>query len=682
MNLSIIIINYNTAHFINQTINAIYKSSIDINYEIIVIDNKSQDNSLELLNESYPNIKLIQNPKNYGFAKAVNIAVEHCNGKYILLLNPDTIVEIKSIQTLYNSLISDSQIAVVGAKIIDSNGKFQLSSRRAYPGFFTSLFQVTGLSYLFPKSRIMGRYNYTYIPNDISHEVDSVSGACMMFSKDHFISLNGFDEDYFLFFEETDFCIRTKNAGKKILYNADAKTIHYRGESMKTAPFNVNNIFFDSLIIFYNKQGSKVLGSLLLRPLLKFSFFLKRAIFYIKSNLRLLYQSVFDVISISCAYALSIPLWYANYYKFSINIEIYIKHLPLLLNYFLTWVIVSSIFKLYRKGFSINKDIALVNILVLLLASTSTYFLNVIAYSRVILLLIFIQTFLFTFLWRYLFSFFTSYKIINSGRLTNIFFQRVAVIGSSQKTILLIKKITSANNIYKNIVGYFDSQKANLKIKYLGTIDSINKAIYEESIDEIIINESDINKLNIFNLLSKISGRSVIIKILPNDGNLLLSKGMIEFIDDMSLIKLELPYFDNKHKTIKRMFDMFFSLLLIILSLPIHIFYLLFTFERISIITKGGIKINAINYHSQSKLIQKLPYLWLILSGHLSFVGSKIINSENDSYEVTIIPGITGFYRLNSVSTLNEQKKYDFYYMENYSILLDLEIIIRTISLK
>ena len=79
-------------------------------------------------------------------------------------------------------------------------------------------------------------------------------------------------------------------------------------------------------------------------------------------------------------------------------------------------------------------------------------------------------------------------------------------------------------NIYKNIVGYFDSQKANLKIKYLGTIDSINKAIYEESIDEIIINESDINKLNIFNLLSKISGRSVIIKILPNDGNLLSEK--------------------------------------------------------------------------------------------------------------------------------------------------------------
>ena len=451
---------------------------------------------------------------------------------------------------------------------------------------------------------------------------------------------------------------------------------------MKTASFNVNNIFFDSLITFYKKQGSSVLGSLFSRPLLRFSFFLKRVIFYIKSNLRLLYQSVFDVISISAAYALSIPLWYTNYYDVSINMDIYIKHLPLLINYFLTWVVVSSIFKLYRKGFSIHKDIALVNILVLLLASTTTYFLNVIAYSRVILLLIFIQTFLFTFLWRYLFSFFTSYKIIDSGKLTNIFFQRVAVIGSSQKTILLIKKIASTNNIYKNVVGYFDSRKTDLKIKYLGTIDSINKAIHEENIDEIIINESDVNKLNIFNLLSKISGRSVIVKILPNDGNLLLSKGMIEFIDDMSLIKLELPYLDNRHKIVKRIFDMFFSLLLILLSLPLHIFYLLFGLQWISIKTVGGKRINAANYYSKSKLIQALPYLWLILTGHLSFVGSEIISNKNGNKKIILMPGITGLYRLNSISSLNDQKKYDFYYMENYSILLDIEIIIRTISLK
>jgi len=345
-------------------------------------------------------------------------------------------------------------------------------------------------------------------------------------------------------------------------------------------------------------------------------------------------------------------------------------------------MVVSSIFKIYRRGFSINKDIALVNILVFLIASTTTYFLNAIAYSRVILLLIFMQTFLFSFLWRYLFSFFTNYKIINSKKLTNIFFQRVALIGSTRKTISLIEKINSASNIYKNIVGYFDGQKGNLDIKYLGTIDSINRAIYEENIDEIIIDESDIYKLNIFNLLSKTSGRPVIVKILPNDGNLLLSKGMIEFIDGMSLIKLELPYLDNKHKIIKRIFDVFFSFLLILLSSPIHIFYSLFKYQFVSIRTIGSEKINVINYCSRNNVIKKLPYLWFILTGHLSFVGSEIINDENEGKKIILIPGVTGLYRLNSSTSLNEQKKYDFYYMENYSILLDFEIIIRTISLR
>ncbi len=682
MKLSIIIINYNTAHFINQTINAIYKSSIDIDYEILVVDNNSSDNSVELLKKSFSDIKLIQNPENYGFSKAVNIGVAESKGKRILLLNPDTIVEKESIQSLYNSLIKDSNIAVVGARIIDCDGKFQLSSRRSYPSFFVSLCQITGLSYLFPKSKIFGRYNYTYIENDISHEVDSVSGACMMFGKDHFLSLDGFDEDYFLFFEETDFCIRSKEAGKKILYNAAAETVHYRGESMKSAPFNVNDIFFNSLITFYKKQGSPILGSFFLRPILKFGFLLKRFIFYFKSNLRLLYQSIFDIAAISIGFTFSISFWYSNYYNTAIDINTYVKHTPLLINYFLIWIFISSIFKLYQKGFSVNKDVALVNILVLLLASTITYFFNAIAYSRAILLFIFIQTFVFTFLWRYLFSFFTNYKIIGSNKLTNAFFQRVAVIGSSAKIISLIEKIETADNIYKNIVGYFDIEKKDLDIKYLGRVDLINQAIYEQNIDEIIINESDINKVNIFNLISKISGRSVIVKILPDDGNLLLSKGMIEFIDDISLIKLELPYLDSKHKIIKRIFDVFFSSLLICFSFPFHLFYLLFGFKQIFIRIRGGEKIKAINYYSKSKLIQKLPYLWLILKGDLSFVGSKIIDDKNIGRDIILVPGLTGMYKLNSSASLSEQKKYDFYYMENYSILLDLEIIIRTISLK
>ena len=142
MKLSIIIVNYNASHFINQTINSILKSNLNIEYEIVIVDNNSYDDSVELIKAEYPNLKIILNDKNLGFSKAVNIGVNSSFGDSILLLNPDTIVEPNSIQNLYNSLHRDTNIGVVGPKVIDPDGKFQLSSRRAYPSFLTSLFQV------------------------------------------------------------------------------------------------------------------------------------------------------------------------------------------------------------------------------------------------------------------------------------------------------------------------------------------------------------------------------------------------------------------------------------------------------------------------------------------------------------------------------------------------------------
>ena len=214
MILSIIIVNYNTSHFINQTIRSIKKSTLDIDYEIIIVDNNSNDQSIDY-KKAIPKVKLIQNPSNYGFSKAVNIGVSNSEGKFILILNPDTILKENTISELYKTLINDSNIGVVGGKILDCNGKFQLSSRRAFPSFLTSLFHVTGLSYLFPKTKLFGKYNYTYKPSNTSHYVDAISGACMMFSRKLFNQLSGFDERYFLFFEETDFCRETQKSRKK-----------------------------------------------------------------------------------------------------------------------------------------------------------------------------------------------------------------------------------------------------------------------------------------------------------------------------------------------------------------------------------------------------------------------------------------------------------------------------------
>jgi GT2 family glycosyltransferase/lipopolysaccharide/colanic/teichoic acid biosynthesis glycosyltransferase len=681
MKLSIIIVNYNTAHFVNQTINSVLNSNLDLEHEIIVIDNNSIDESCNIIKKNFKDIYLIKNNKNLGFSKAVNKAVKKSKGEVILLLNPDTIVESFTIKKLYDFLLEDENRGIIGSKIINPDGKFQLSSRRAYPGIFTSICQVTGLSYLFPRSKFFGKYNYTYISNNSTHEVDSISGACMTFKRSLFNELKGFDEDYFLFFEETDFCIRAKKIGKKVCYYPKAITIHYRGESMKTAPFNISDIFYESLRTFYRKNGANIFSSLFFRPFIYLSYKIRSITLYIKKNSRFLIKLLLDVSSIIFSFAISLPLWYSSYYNMSINSDEYVKHFPLLLNYIVAWLLISSLSSLYKRDFLVMRNIILANIFALLVSSTSTFFINTIAYSRGILFFVFIMTFLFTMLWRYLFSFYKKYNAINLNKFENIFFRRVAFIGSGPSIKKIHNRIANSKSIYKTIIGYFDYNNKNIDIEYLGNFETIKDIISAQNIDELIISEADLNKYKLFKLLEKISSTSITLKIIPKKENLLISKGMIEFIDDLPLVEIDFPYYDKKHSITKRIFDIIFSSIFIFITIPLHIyFYSLGKLSKVDIYIEKNKIIKATNYISKYSTVEKMPYLFLILFGKLSFVGSRIIYNEAKIDAILLKPGITGLYKLNREKLL-ANNKYDHYYLENYSLLLDIEIIFKTLRI-
>ena len=278
-----------------------------------------------------------------------------------------------------------------------------------------------------------------------------------------------------------------------------------------------------------------------------------------KKNSRLLIKLLLDVSSLISSFVIALPLWYSSYYNVSINSYQYIKHLPLLFNYIIAWFLISSLLSLYKRDFLVMRNIISANIFALLLSSTTTFFINTIAYSRGILFFVFIFTFLFTMLWRYLFSFYKKYNAINLNKFENIFFRRAAFIGSSPSIEKIYNGITDSKNIYKTIVGYFDYNNKNIEIDYLGNFDIIKDVIFMQNIDELIISEADLNKYKLFKLLDEISSTSITLKIIPKKENLLISKGMIEFIDDFSLVEIDFPYYDRKHSIIKRVFDIIFS---------------------------------------------------------------------------------------------------------------------------
>ena len=248
--ISIIIVNYNVRQDLIQCLNSITNSIINDKYEIIIIDNNS-DISIQDLESKQ--IKILHMKKNVGFSIAVNIGISESRGELCLLLNPDTRVNSNTISILSKYIKNNLNVGAVGCKVLNPDGSYQLSSRRRFPNFLILLTLFFKLNIIFPKSKYFGLYNYTNIENEKLMNVDSISGSCMMFKKSVYKHVGRFDENYFLYFEDTDFCLQLKQHNYDIIYNPEAQIVHTKGQSTK---FNYlhKKEFYKSLNYFFIKN--------------------------------------------------------------------------------------------------------------------------------------------------------------------------------------------------------------------------------------------------------------------------------------------------------------------------------------------------------------------------------------------------------------------------------------------
>ncbi len=254
MDISVIIVNYNVKHFLEQCLYSVQKAIAGINAEVIVVDNNSADNSLEYLKPIFPRVRFIANEENTGFAKACNRGSSLATGKYILFLNPDTIVAEDSFSKSIAFLEKNPQAGGLGIKMIDGNGSFLKESKRSFPSPFTSLYKLLGLSLLFPKSRLFARYHLGHLDNNKNHEVDVLAGAYMMIKKEVLDKAGGFDESFFMYGEDVDLSYRIQKAGYKNYYFADSCIIHFKGESTKKGSMNYVRMFYTAMSKFVSKH--------------------------------------------------------------------------------------------------------------------------------------------------------------------------------------------------------------------------------------------------------------------------------------------------------------------------------------------------------------------------------------------------------------------------------------------
>jgi len=250
--LSIVIVNYNVKFFLEQCLSSVYAAVSGLDIEVWVVDNNSSDGSIDYLKPRYPEVNFITNTNNPGFAIANNQAIKNCNGEYILLLNPDTVIGEESLRTICFYMDENPDVGAAGVKMMNANGVFLPESKRAFPSPWVSFCKLFGLSKLFPSSRTFARYSLPYLNENKEHRVDVLSGAFMFIRKKALDKAGLLDETFFMYGEDIDLSYRIKLAGYKNVYLPE-NIIHYKGESTKQGDEKYIKAFYEAMIIFFRK---------------------------------------------------------------------------------------------------------------------------------------------------------------------------------------------------------------------------------------------------------------------------------------------------------------------------------------------------------------------------------------------------------------------------------------------
>lgn len=256
IDLSVIIVSYNVKDYLKKCLISIDQHAGDIQHEILIVDNHSHDDSCNMINNEFPHVQLFSLNENIGFAAANNVALQKCKGKFILFLNPDTVLREKSLHILMDYLTKNNKCGIIGPKLLNKDGTIQ-NGLRQFPTLLMALSRHTLLKYIPYCKYIIKKYHMRHFNLNQNASVDQVSGAAMMIRHDIFKKTGLFDEQFFIFFEEVDYCRRIKNMELDVYYNTNATIYHFGGKSRDQVNFNAIYFHLESMLKYLKKHNPK-----------------------------------------------------------------------------------------------------------------------------------------------------------------------------------------------------------------------------------------------------------------------------------------------------------------------------------------------------------------------------------------------------------------------------------------
>ena len=653
MDLSIIIVNYNVKEFLQNLLHSISKSSNQIKREIIVVDNASNDGSVEFIKDNFHEVNLIVNKFNLGFSKANNIGMKQAKGKYILLINPDTLVSEDTFEKMIGFFETHSLVGLAGCKILNPDGTLQLACRRSFPGPWTSFCKVTGLSNLFPKSRLFAKYNLTYLDPEQTYEVDAISGSFMMFRKEVYERIGGLDENFFMYGEDLDFCYRVQKSGFKVFYVHSTQIIHYKGESTKKSGLDETKIFYNAMHLFVKKHLS---GSFLVGLILQSAIILRKLFAFLGKRkltiLAILLDFIVYDLTLLCSEKLYISFksrW-AGFPPFSFLI---VYSVPAIIH-----IIITALTGNYKRNeFTILKNFGAIIVSFFFVASLSFFFKDF-AYSRGVIVLTYFTLFFSLTFWRICIKLLFNLGLSNNESLQ----QRTLVVGIDGHTADIAHKLKHKHTDLHNVIGLISTTNKEVgeeinEFKVLGSIENINKVIKDKRINEVIFSSLELSYNQIMTIVSQTQNDNIDFKLIGNNLDFLIGKTSVSILDDTPIIELNYNISSPMIKFIKRVFDVFLSLTVLFFIYP-YIYLLVLISRR-----RNGFR----------DFILKIPKVFI---GELSFVGPGENINLNELYLGK--KGLTGLWYIEG-SEGKDSEKLNIYYAKNQNVWLDIEILGKTI---
>ena len=644
MTLSVVIVNYNVKHFLEQCLISVYKALKDIDAEVFVVDNASADGSCQMVRQRFPEVKLIENTVNYGFSYANNQAIRMAKGEFVLLLNPDTVVEEDTFSKCIAFMQSHPEAGSISVKMIDGKGKFLPESKRAMPSPMVSFYKIFGLSRLFPKSRIFARYHLGHLDPNQTHEIEILPGAFMFMRKEALGRVGLLDEDFFMYGEDIDLSFRIVKGGYKNYYFPETTIIHYKGESTKKGSINYVLVFYKAMMIFARKHFSRK-NAWFYIALIYLAIYFRAGLSIVKRFVYRVIHPLLDGLIMIAGFAVILPLW--DKIKFHGEWG-YNQELVYIMSafYIVVWLISSWLSGAYdkpQKLFAAARGIGIGTLAILAIYALLP---NSLRYSRAVILLVTFWSALIVQLAHWAIGYYRKDVFPAFRKL-----KRVAIVGEVDE-IQRVRDILNDAKVEFNIIGFVSPSNVFTSDKQTVTFNQLDEFVRVNSIDEVIFCSGNLSSQEIIKTMLTLVPLGIDYKIAPPDSSSVIGSNSIDTAGDLYTVDFS-AISKPENRRNKRVFDVFVSFAIILFSPFLVLFVKHFGF----VIAKA---------------------FWVIL-GRFTWVGYAVFNGVDISGLPKLRQGVFPPLKTKNLEAVNATTidRLNILYAKNYSVSTDVMVLFK-----